>query len=183
MDAADLFDAVLQILQGEVESGLRLLCEHEGRIEALGYLGFTYLPTRALIGEALSLLGRAEEGLEAITSCLLRTKTATFAWSVPEILRLRGDAFLRTDRPDREHQAEFIYKDASTRSQAQTSLSFQLRAATSLASLYVRQGRFAEASAWLSPVRGLFVEGLQTRDVREADHILLAAENRQQADV
>jgi predicted ATPase len=48
----------------------------------------------------------------------------------------------------------------------------ELRAATSLARLWVDQGRSREARDLLAPVCGWFTEGFETQDMREARALL-----------
>ena len=49
---------------------------------------------------------------------------------------------------------------------------FELRAATSLARLWRKQGKRSEARALLAPVYGWFTEGFDTRDLVEAKALL-----------
>ena len=48
----------------------------------------------------------------------------------------------------------------------------ELRAAMSLACLWQRQGKHAEASALLAPIYGWFTEGFDTLDLKEAKALL-----------
>jgi predicted ATPase len=54
----------------------------------------------------------------------------------------------------------------------QSALSWELRAATSLASLWASQGREDDAQSLLSPVYARFTEGFSTRDLRTAEALL-----------
>jgi len=54
----------------------------------------------------------------------------------------------------------------------QGALSWEMRAATSLARLMRDQGRFAEASAILRPIYGSFTEGFDTADLKAAKSLL-----------
>ena len=49
---------------------------------------------------------------------------------------------------------------------------WSLRAATSLARLWVEQGRRAEAHDLLAPIYGWFTEGFDTPDLKEAKALL-----------
>ena len=54
----------------------------------------------------------------------------------------------------------------------QQAKSWELRAATSLARLWVEQGRRAEAHELLAPVYGWFTEGFDTADLKQAAALL-----------
>jgi predicted ATPase len=55
---------------------------------------------------------------------------------------------------------------------SQRALSWELRTATSLAELWMKQGRAQDAKAVLTPIYGRFTEGLDTTDVRKARAVL-----------
>ena len=57
-------------------------------------------------------------------------------------------------------------------SRKQQARSLELRAAMSLARLWQRQGKVAEARSLLAPVYGWFTEGLDTADLKEAEALL-----------
>ena len=69
-------------------------------------------------------------------------------------------------------QAEKYFRQAIDLSRRQGALSWELRAATSLARLLRDQGRPAEASAVLRPVCERFREGFDTADVIAAKELL-----------
>jgi predicted ATPase len=54
----------------------------------------------------------------------------------------------------------------------QNSRALELRAATSLARLWVEQGRRDEARELLAPIYGSFTEGFDTPDLKEAKALL-----------
>ena len=54
----------------------------------------------------------------------------------------------------------------------QQAKSWELRAATSLARLWQRQGKRAEAHALLAPIYSWFTEGFDTADLQEAKALL-----------
>jgi predicted ATPase/DNA-binding winged helix-turn-helix (wHTH) protein len=86
-------------------------------------------------------------------------------WCTPEILRIRGEiAELNRDPAG----AEARYLDALAIAERQGALTWRLRAATSLAALWVSQGRAAEAQATLAPVYEQFSAGRQWPDLRRA---------------
>ena len=60
----------------------------------------------------------------------------------------------------------------AVRSQEQAALSWELRAANSLASLRLKQGRVEPAREVRAPVYGRFTEGLDTADLIVARNLL-----------
>jgi len=87
------------------------------------------------------------------------------SWSSPETLRIRGViAELAGDLAG----AEARYLGALAIAERQGALIWRLRAATSLASLWLSLGRAAEAEAALAPVYGQVSAGRQWPDLRRA---------------
>jgi predicted ATPase len=68
--------------------------------------------------------------------------------------------------------AEDRFRQALARARQQSALSWELRAATSLARLWRDQGRPAEGMALLQPVYDRFTEGFDTRDLKAAKALL-----------
>ena len=56
--------------------------------------------------------------------------------------------------------------------QRQEAKTFELRAATSLARLWQRQGKRDQARALLAPLYAWFTEGFDTRDLQDAKALL-----------
>jgi len=68
--------------------------------------------------------------------------------------------------------AESCFQQAIRIARAQEAKSFELRAATSLARLYQRQGKRREAYDLLAPVYHWFTEGFDTADLKDAKALL-----------
>jgi predicted ATPase len=88
-----------------------------------------------------------------------------------ETYRLQGELLLRQTVPDTT-QAAACFQHALAITRRQQAKSWELRAATSLARLYQRQGKRTEAHALLAPVYGWFTEGFDTADLQEAKALL-----------
>jgi predicted ATPase len=69
-------------------------------------------------------------------------------------------------------QAEVCFQRTLAVARRQQAKLFELRAATSLARLWRRQGKRTEARALLAPLYDWFTEGFDTADVREAKALL-----------
>ncbi|MGA2549570.1 MAG: hypothetical protein ABSF50_05425 [Burkholderiaceae bacterium] len=175
VDASEFFHGVIQVKQGRAASGLESIRAGEKRLTHLSFLPSYFIPVRANLGEALCLLGRVDEGLEAIHSCFSPENLCNRTWYVPEVLRMQGEAILKTARRDRFDEAKALFEQALSRANIQGSVSFELRAANSLAALHIKQSNHAAARDILAPIFRHFVEGFSTPDLREAVRLLGAA--------
>ena len=90
-----------------------------------------------------------------------------------ELYRLKGELLL-TRSAEHHAEAETCFYQASEIARRQQAKSLELRAATSLACLWQRQGKRPEARALLAPVYGWFTEGFDTADLQEAQALLAA---------
>jgi class 3 adenylate cyclase/tetratricopeptide (TPR) repeat protein len=88
-----------------------------------------------------------------------------------EFLCTQGALLLRRATPD-PAAAERSFKTAIEVAREQGAKSFELRAATSLASLWHEQGKPIEACELLGGVYGWFTEGFDTPDLRRAKSLL-----------
>jgi predicted ATPase len=88
-----------------------------------------------------------------------------------ELRRLRGELLLDQYEGNSE-KAEGLFREALDIARGQKAKSLELLAATSLARLWQRQGKTAEARALLQPVYDWFTEGFDTRDLKDAKALL-----------
>jgi predicted ATPase/DNA-binding winged helix-turn-helix (wHTH) protein len=93
-------------------------------------------------------------------------------WCNPEILRGAGERVLRRGGMDAEAQAERLFINSVEEARTQGALSWELRAATSLATLWIQKGRRAEAQDRLGGVLARFSEGRGTADLTRARRVL-----------
>ena len=93
-------------------------------------------------------------------------------WLTPELLRLKGELFLLQSTSAAAETAEDLFRQALDGACRQEALSWELRAATSLARLMRSQGRDADAIACLKPVFGRFTEGFGAADLISAKQLL-----------
>jgi predicted ATPase len=89
---------------------------------------------------------------------------------VSEIHRLRGACLKSLGSPAEE--VERALRTALQIAEEQGALLLKLRAATSLARLWLDQGKRDEARDLLAPVYGWLTEGFDTRDLKEAKALL-----------
>jgi predicted ATPase len=71
-----------------------------------------------------------------------------------------------------EAEAASCFQQAIDTARSQQAKSLELRAATSLAGLWARQGRHAEAYDLLAPIYSWFTEGFDTADLKDAKALL-----------
>ena len=168
---ARCFQGVLLIRRGDVARGLDILRN------ALDEFSSAMSHTRydAFLGElaqALGRLGDVPRGLAALDRALDRTERTEGRWYVAELLRIKGELVLLQSAPGAAAAAEGHFRQALDWARRQGALSWELRAATSLARLLSDQGRSADAIALLQPVYDRFTEGFGTPDLKAAEALL-----------
>jgi predicted ATPase len=88
------------------------------------------------------------------------------------LLRIKGELLLSQGAPGATAAAEDHFRQALDWAHRQGALSWELRAASSLARLWRDQHRVKEARAVLGSVYARFTEGFETADLREARRLL-----------
>jgi predicted ATPase len=93
-----------------------------------------------------------------------------------ELLRVKGELFLLDGASSAEDSAKGCFLQALQLARTQDALSWELRAALSLARLLRDRGRPTEGRALLQAVYDRFTEGFETADLRAAKALLSAHE-------
>jgi hypothetical protein len=93
-------------------------------------------------------------------------------WSLPEILRVNAELLLWHGGRDAAPAAESCLLRSLEVARQQATLSWELRSATSLARLWHRDGRVAEARDLLAATSDRFTEGFGTGDVVTARRLI-----------
>ena len=151
------FDAVLMLRR---EGGTGAL-EHRRDLLHDPLIGALHLETLATVSEELlsaEVIARAESGLAG--------------WCAGEIFRAQGETILKEDASDASGSAEALFRRSLDTARRQSALSWELRAAMSLARLWRDQGRIREAHDLLAPVYDRFTEGFDTADLMTARTLL-----------
>ena len=91
---------------------------------------------------------------------------------MPELLRLKGELLLLRSILATTQPAEYFFRQALDLARGQGALSWELRAATSLARLLRDRDRIDEARDLLAEVYGRFTEGFGTADLQAAKQLL-----------
>lgn len=101
---------------------------------------------------------------------LVRAEAGQCPWCAPEVLRAQGERLLRQGLSPQQAESWFVRsRDLARLSQA---LSWELRAATSLARCWMSQGRRSEGAVLLTGVLERYKEGSDTLDVQRAQLLL-----------
>lgn len=95
---------------------------------------------------------------------LMRAEAGQCPWCAPEVLRAQGEKLLRQGSSPEEAERWFVRSLELARSSQ--ALSWELRAATSLARCWSSQDRRGEATALLAGVLERYTEGFDTLDVQ-----------------
>ena len=158
--------ALVAAQRGEIEAGSAAMSEVVAAMRSTGAeVGVWYL--MCLQAEAEIGAGRAQRARAALDGCGLGEREGR---NGAEICRLRGELALLegSDAATRERAAGH-FEAARALAQRQGAKAFELRAALSLAALWVASGEPARRTLeLLVPLRDSFDDGLQTGDLRRA---------------
>lgn len=123
------------------------------------------------LAEATTALGRYDDSVADVTKANeFMLRNGERYWE-PEIYRVRGE--IEVSRPKGNlKSAEVDFHKALDTARAREARTFELRAATSLAKLWHRQGKTSAARDLLRPVHHWFREEIETPDVKEAKALL-----------
>jgi predicted ATPase len=120
----------------------------------------------------LGRAGQIADWLAAVDAAIEHCERIEEHWVMSELLRIKGELVRLQGAPGAAAAAEDHFRQALDWARRQGALSWELRAATSLARLLRDQGRSADALAVLQPVYGQFTEGLDTADLKVAKSLL-----------
>jgi len=165
-DLGTRLQRVVVLKGGDLEAGLRLL---PAGLDEIAEPNFNFLIFLSELVEALAHAGRVAEGFAVLEARIAQSEAGFYA---PELLRLKGELFLLQGAPAAAETAEDLFRQALDEARQQKSLSWELRAATSLARLLRHHGRHADAINCLQPIYNRFTEGFDTADLIAAKHLL-----------
>jgi DNA-binding winged helix-turn-helix (wHTH) protein/tetratricopeptide (TPR) repeat protein len=119
--------------------------------------------------------GQMEQGLAAVEEALYLSKRSGIRLCDAELYRLKGELLWQRMTLAENLQlpeVESCFDQAIMIARQQKAKSFELRAATSLAKLWQKQSRKAEARERLEKICGSIAEGYETPDMRRARELL-----------
>lgn len=123
------------------------------------------------LAEGLRKVGRYDDALGALGLGVTRAEAQGQHYYDAELHRLRAEILLDMDGNAVE-TAEALLGHSLEIARRQEAKTFELRAATSLARLWQRQGKRDAARALLAPLYAWFTEGFATRDLIDAKALL-----------
>jgi predicted ATPase/DNA-binding winged helix-turn-helix (wHTH) protein len=162
------FQRVVGLKSGDVATGSRLLQTGLDEI-ADPDVSFRFSSGLSELAGALTHAGRIAEALALVEAGIEQVEAG---WAGPELLRLKGDLLLLQKSAAGAEMAQDLFRQALDEARLQGALSWELRAATSLARLLCRQGQSADAIVCLQPVYDRFKEGFGTADLIAAKQVL-----------
>jgi len=156
------------VMLGQVQEGMAKIREGMAVHQSFG-IRLNLPGTLRSLAEAQAKAGHPEEGLITLDEALaLVEETDERLWEA-ELHRLRGELLLMQGD---DVEAEVSLKKAIEVARRQSAKSWELRASTSLARLWQKQGKVDEAGQMLGEIYGWFSEGFDTPDLREARALL-----------
>ena len=160
------FQGRLLLAQGNL-AGLSIL---RSALDWLGEtgIGLRYAISLGALAEGLAGAGRLAEARTAIDEALERAESSEERGCMPELLRIKGEILRLDGSADADRTAENCFQQAMDLAHRQGALSWELRAATSLAKLWRQSDKTAEARELLAAVYNRFTEGFDTADLRTA---------------
>ena len=175
--------------QGEAEEGIR---EFQRGLTAYDATGgkLWRAPFLGLMAKAFGRARRLHEALTAVTEALALVRETGENCSAAELYRIPGDVLTMQAAggargSDESHpspldeassplvaRAEASFNEALSIARQQQARSWELRAATSLGRLYLRQGKRDRARRIVTSAHDLFAEAGETADVKAAREVL-----------
>ena len=122
------------------------------------------------LAEAQGAVGQPDQGLNTLEQALAQVEKSGERFGEADIHRVKGDLLLLTG--DSDDAAEECYRQALDIAKQQSAKSWELRTAMSLARLWQKQGKGAEARELLAGIYGWFTEGFDTPDLIDAKALL-----------
>ncbi|NOT60110.1 MAG: AAA family ATPase [Acidobacteria bacterium] len=124
------------------------------------------------LGEAFCRASRSNEGLAVIAEALSLVESIGERSYEADLWRIKGELRLQAAADNAQAEAERCYQKGIAIAQSQSAKSFELRASTSLARLWLQQGKAEAARQRLAEIYGWFTEGFDTADLLEAKALL-----------
>jgi predicted ATPase/DNA-binding winged helix-turn-helix (wHTH) protein len=166
----DVFKGQLLIKRAEFANGVMGL---RAALEERDKIGVRLRDPEFLctLAEGLAKMGQTTEAFAILDAILAQGDRDGQRWCAAEILRIKGELLL--EGPESQSvAAENCFAEALDLARQQGALFWELRVATSLAHLRVRQDRQDDARHLLEPVYNRFTEGLETTDLLVAKALL-----------
>lgn len=165
---AQIVKGIAWLRAGRIADSVPQLEDSLTRLLATGHRAWVPY-VRAVLGEALARHGDLDAGLARLAESLDQIALQEERVHLPEVRRLQGWMLWQQGALD---EAEGRLRGAVELAREQGTRSWELRAATTLASLLDSRGNAAAALGLLQPVYDTFDEGFDTPDLADAALLL-----------
>ena len=159
-----------RVESGEGEAGIAEMQQAMVELAGIGS-GIGAPQVLSLLAEGLRKVGRHDDALGALGLGVAQAEQQGQHYYDAELHRLRAEILLDMDG-NAVDEAEALFRQSLEIARRQEAKTFELRAATSLARLWQRQGKRDAARALLAPLYAWFTEGFDTRDLQDAKALL-----------
>ncbi|MDX8518202.1 ATP-binding protein [Mesorhizobium dulcispinae] len=163
------FKSEVAIRQGDAKGGVEGLQTSIQNLHAAPYELLT-TPLNLSLVRGLSSIGQVDEASALIDESLDLVEKNGDQLYLPELLRMKGSLLLQSQR-SRDEAAAYLMQ-ALELSRSQHARAWELRTAIDMTALMAGRGEINSARELLQPVAAHFVEGLNTADVKAAEHLL-----------
>lgn len=163
------YQGMLVTQRGDANAGLRILRAAFADPATAGSVARLFA---FIISAASRHAGQIADWFPAIEAVIVRSEHTEERWLIAELLRVKGEILLWRGTPGAAAEAEGHFRRALDLARQQGALSWELRAATSLARLWREQARGKAAHELLASVYDRFTEGFTTADLRAAKSLL-----------
>ena len=164
------FQGWAQALAGDVAGGVAEMRRGLAACQTTG--AQAYVPYNlALLADMYRSVNDTAQARKLLDEALHRLAQTDARYCEAELLSIDGEIKLATSPPD-EDGAEEAFLRAIELSHKQQAKTVELRAATCLAQLWVRQGKRAKARELLAPIHRWFTEGSDTTYLVQAKRML-----------
>jgi predicted ATPase len=160
----------LSIKRNETEAGIGLLRRSLEGLQLVGYASLTAALSGTL-AENLVRTNKCDEALSLINKTVLGAQRDGDVFNLPELLRVKGVVLASMPRAEWD-LAESVLLQSLNVAKDHSSLAWELRTATSLARLWLRQNRLSEARDILWKAYERFTEGFDNSDLKAARRLL-----------
>lgn len=147
----------------EIQQGIALYQQFQIDLAVPHFLG--------LLADAYLSIGKTEAGLAAVERGLEQARRTGELWIEAELCRIKGELLLAQSK-DNDEKALAIFREAIEIAQRQQAKSWELRATVSECRVLKRLGKPEQAREKLSEIYNWFTEGLDTRDLRDAQALI-----------
>jgi class 3 adenylate cyclase/tetratricopeptide (TPR) repeat protein len=158
-------------LTGKASDAVRAITSGITSLRSTGAILYAEPSNLWHLAMAYAELGQPDDARHCIDEAIDKVERSKEKWCEAEVHRVAGEIALKSLAPDTE-KAEKYFDHALVVARQQQAKSWELRAAMSMARLWLSQGKPQQARELLAPVYGWFTEGFDTLDLKEAKALL-----------